>query len=199
MKMAWILLLTMTVGGSLSRGQSSDGRSAVELAFSQLKDEGTANQAANRLQTMAKSNPNVQAYLSTNLPPVIEEHTRGNVWLNAVRLAGDLKIVSAVDALVAALGENNKGGPLTFAEEDRLDNDPPAKALAEIGDPAVPAVAHALESPDKSIRWRAARALGNVKSPSARTALMDHLANEPDARLRAFIQDAIDRSAHAGR
>lgn len=194
MKMAWLLLLTVLLVKVSPVNQSADSHSAVEVAFSQLQDEKTAKQAADHLQTMAKSNPNVRAYLSSNLPTVIKKHHRGTVWLNAVRLAGNLKIVSAVDTLVASLGENNVGGTFTFAEERRLDNDPPAKALAEIGAPSVPAVKRALIKPDSETRWRAARVLANINSQSARAALADHLQNEPDAHLRAFIRSVIDRS-----
>ncbi len=140
---------------------------------------------------MAKSDASVLDYLSANLPMLIEKRAVGPVWLNSVRLAGDLKIVSAVDALVAALGQNNKGGTLTFAEEFRLDTDPPGKALAEIGDPAVPAVARALESPRKDIRWRATLVLVNINSPLSRDALRSHLTVETDGALRTVILGAI--------
>lgn len=199
MKIVWILPLTLLSCGLPSLSQTAGDRSAVELAFSHLQNEGTAERAAKRLQAMAKSDPAVREYLSANLPAVVESHTRGTVWLNAVRLAGDLKIVSAVDTLVASLGENNVGGTLTFAEERRLDNDPPGKALAEIGDPSVPAVTGALKRPDKETRWRAARVLANINSQSARAALADHLQNEPDAHLRAFIRSVIDQSGAQNR
>jgi len=194
MKMAWILFLTLLSCGLPSLSQATGDRSAIKLTFLRLQNEGTAERAAKHLQAMAKSDPAVRAYLSSNLPAVIEEHHRGTVWLNAVRLAGNLKIVSAVDTLVASLGENNVGGTFTFAEERRLDNDPPAKALAEIGDPSVPAVKRALIKPESETRWRAARVLANINSQSARAALADHLQNEPDAHLRAFIRSVIGRS-----
>jgi HEAT repeat protein len=139
---------------------------------------------------MAKTDPSVKEYLSANLPKLIEKRQAG--WLNAVRLAGDLRIVSAVDELVVELGQNTTGGPITFWEEFHLDDDPPGKALAEIGDPAIPAAARALESDRKEVRWRAALVLMNMNSPSAREILRHHLKNEPDPHLRAVIQHEVD-------
>jgi len=83
-------------------------------------------------------------------------------------------------------------GVVTLGRERRLENDPAAKALVEIGDPAVPAVARALESSRKDVRWRATLVLINMNSAVARQILRKHLNNEPDANLRTVIQGDID-------
>lgn len=198
MKTAWILSLALLDCWIFASAPTSGDSSAVQLAFTRLQVETTSDGAANHLRAMARSDPSVRDYLSANLPTVIEGQAFGTVWLNAIRLAGDLKIVSAVDALVSALGKNNIGGTVTFAEERHLHNDPPGKALVQIGAPAIPAVTSALSSNNRETRWRAARVLININSPSARAALADHLQDEPDAQLRSFIQSAIGRQVRRG-
>jgi hypothetical protein len=188
-----LLLLALFNSGTSSPGQTLKHQSEIQPTFSRLQNETTTEQAATQLRAMAKTDSSVKEYLSVNLPRVIEKQQAGAIWLNAVQLAGDLKIVSAVDELVVELGENDTvGGPITFAEEHRLDDDPPGKALAEIGDPAIAAVARALESDRKEVRWRAALVLMNINSPSAREILRRHLTNEPDPHVRASIQHGID-------
>jgi hypothetical protein len=54
-----------------------------------------------------------------------------------VRLAGELKIREAVPALTVQLkNANTKGGAVTMTREVTLEDDPPGKALAQIGESA---------------------------------------------------------------
>jgi hypothetical protein len=66
------------------------------------------------------------------------------VWNNAVRLSGELKVTAAAPALAKWIGLNT-GGSVTFAGTERLENNAPGKALAQIGNPAVPALIRVLE------------------------------------------------------
>src|ERR1700739_1704824 len=116
----------------------------------------------------------------------------GNHRLNAVRLAGQLKLETAIPALIQSLlGRNqvpvwayDKPGPVgasTFSRNARLENDIVARALADIGDPAVPAVAYVLANGDtRVLRVRAAWILININTPAARKAMSDALESARD-------------------
>jgi hypothetical protein len=189
---ACLVFLVLLGWGGLSRAQTTELQSDPQQLLSQLQDAKTSEQAATRLRALAKEDTTVQKYVSEHLPKVIERHSVGLVWLNAVRLAGDLKIVSAVDVLVAALSQDNRQGVLSFAEEQRLDDDPPGKALVEIGDPAIPELARVLQSGGRNVRWRATLVLVNNNSPRARQVLREHLESESDPDLKAVMQKAVE-------
>jgi hypothetical protein len=76
------------------------------------------------------------------LPGMIDKPKSDEIWLNAVRLAGRLKASEAVPSLQRAFSRRQLGRPAntTLGAEMQLDDDVVAKALAEIGEPSVPAV-----------------------------------------------------------
>lgn len=59
------------------------------------------------------------------------------------------------------------------------------------GDSAVPELTHALASPDTQLRTAAARALGRVATPGARSALRARLDVETDAAVRSTMSTAL--------
>lgn len=192
MRLLVVMLFALVSNGLRLAGQDVLSQTQLRHLVEQLQNDTTSDQAAIQLQALAKTNSAVKPFLYAQLPEILERYPRGSVWLNAVRLAGSLKVVSAVPNLVAELSLPTKTGVISFTGERRLDDDPPGKALAEIGEPATQLVAKALESNDKAVRWRAALVLMNINSPDARQALRRHLQKEPDPNLRAVIQDAID-------
>jgi hypothetical protein len=113
-------------------------------------------------------------------------------WCNAVRVAGDLKIAEATRALAKWIGLNT-GGTVTLAEETRLELNPAAKALAQIGEPAIPALGGVLERGNLAERQVAIYALKLISSPHAKSVLRQHLGREVDPTLRDFIEKALVR------
>jgi len=112
-----------------------------------------------------------------------------------MKLAGAFRTSEAIPALVKWIGTPaSESGEGTLAERVRLEPFPAAKTLAQIGEPAVPALANALEKGNARERPVAFRALVLVGSPSAIRALRDHLNREPDQSLKLEIQKALESS-----
>jgi HEAT repeat protein len=112
--------------------------------------------------------------------------------LNAVHLTGDLKIVEAVPVLAELLRDPlTKGGATNFGMALRLGDDPPGRALADIGEPATEAVGALLVDQDRFKRWRAALVLGNINSAHADQLLELRLSHEDDPAVRAQIQSLL--------
>ncbi|MGH9864945.1 MAG: HEAT repeat domain-containing protein, partial [Candidatus Acidiferrales bacterium] len=145
------------------------------------------------LLKLGKTDPAVRKYLATHLPPMIRNDPKYSPepWTNAVRLTGELKIVETAPALAKWISLDNFGGT-TGAEFMRLDSDPTGKALAEIGDPAIPTLIKVVEKGNTRERGDAYRCLNLIGSPAAKSALAKHVKDEPDVPLRNFVQRLLD-------
>jgi len=124
--------------------------------------------------------------------------TTDSIWVNAVRLAGQLKVVNAIPALKQALsrgpirgGYDYEGSAISFAEFAQLRYDIVGRALADIGDPSVPTVADVLSRGDTPAKKRAFFILSNINSPAALQAMRNHLSNETDPDIRRLIQNEL--------
>jgi hypothetical protein len=163
--------------------------------FEQLRTEETTDQAAEQLLKLGSSNSDARGYLASRLPAVIsaepKDHPRS--WVNEVRMAGAFRVTEAIPALAKWVGLV-VGSPAgsTLAERVRLDGFPAGKALAQIGEPAVPALAQILAKGNPRERWVAYRALTLISSNSARTALRDHLDREPDPNRKLEMEKALE-------
>jgi HEAT repeat protein len=154
-----------------------------------LESPQTTNDAAEQLMKLGKSDPKVREYLAIHLPQMIEKDS-GGPWMNAVHLSGALKIAEATPALAKWLTVDNVG-EITTAGFIKLENNPAGKALAEIGDPAIPTLIGVLVHGSLRERRYALYALNLIGSPRAKKTLRTHLKREPDESLRHFIQEAL--------
>ena len=108
--------------------------------------------------------------------------------MNAVLLAGDLRLTTSVPSLVRALGRGKIGsGIVTAVSEIQLTNDAVGRSLAHIGDPAIPALAKLLENQNTRTRRRAAIILLNMQSPVSRKVVHSYLGSETDEFL-AYVK-----------
>jgi hypothetical protein len=177
----------------------------IGALYDQLLQPSETNSAAQQIHDLAAKDATARDYLAHKLPTMISANAKGDwqsvnlMWLNAVRLAGQLRLETAIPALLQSLlGRNqvpvwayDKPGPVgasTFSRDARLENDIVARALADIGDPAVPAVAYVLANGDTRIlRLRAAWVLINIDTPAARKAMSDVLKVETDPGIRQLL------------
>ncbi len=165
--------------------QTSD----IQTLFAQLNQPSSTDRAARKILEVASKNPEARNYVADRLPEMIQKLATDERWKNAVRLAGQLKAVETVPSLANAMRRGPIGPPAqTFTEEERLVDDIVGQALAQIGDPAVPALAEFLKLDKLELRRRAARILVHINSPRSRTVLSDHLPEENDARLKTWIR-----------
>lgn len=166
---------------------------SVPGLFKQLQSEETTDQATAQFLKRGPSDTDAKNYLAKRLPAIISEEPKSHyVWLNSVRLAGAFRITEAIPPLtkwINAATEDTGGTP---AENNRLDPFPCAKALVQIGDPAVPALTETLEKGDSHHRWFAYRALFLIGSARAISALRDHLSHESDRTFKLEIQKALE-------
>jgi hypothetical protein len=178
----------------------------IAALYDRLIQPSETNAAAPEILEMAKNDSTARDFLAGKLPSLIvdrlpprDARNGSPVWLNAVRLAGQLKIVEAVPALTQALSRPEMCGgydikydctSMTFGTAARLDLDIVGRALADIGDPSVPVLADILSKGDFAERRRAIWILANIDSP-AQKAMRDHLPSESDARLKGLIQNLM--------
>ncbi len=162
-----------------------------QRTLEKVLDENTTDQAAAAMMSAAETNKEVRRYLGEDLPAVILKR-RGEVWINAMQLAGNLKISGTVYALTELLKRGDtKIGPISMGIVYRLDDDPAGKALAKIGEPAVDAVAAILNTSPVNTRWRAAIILGNMNSAKGDQVLQAHLRNESDPGIAKYIEGEL--------
>ena len=128
------------------------------------------------------------------LPEMINKPDINEIWLNAVRLAGKLKVLETVPSLQKAFLRGQLGRPVatTMGAEGLLNDDVVAKALSEIGDPTLPAVSGFLKSAAPKMRRRAVLILMNIDSSASRSLLLEHLPSETDPRIRGLIKQWQD-------
>jgi HEAT repeat protein len=182
----------LPLAGWASAGQE---RTSVSKLFEKLQSETTTNQALEELLRIDPSDASACRYLSAHLPALISQLPQGNpqVWLNAIKVAGAFRIKEAIPALVKWIGvpASDLGG-LSLSERAGLEPFSAGKALAQIGEPAVPALVNVLQKGTTRERIVASRALIKIHSPVAITALRDRLSHEQDQNLKLDIQRAVD-------
>lgn len=145
-----------------------------------------------------RRDPAARQYVVQELPDMISK-SETDVWLRTVSLAGKLKAVEAVPALLEAMSRRAFPAEtyITFGGIMRLDNDIVAKALSRIGNPAIPGVENLMRSPDETTRGRAIRILRNIDSPAARKALRGRLPQESNPDLKELIRDGLHPNPRA--
>lgn len=160
----------------------------------ELQSAESTERATEQILGLAKSDPSVRLYLAKHLQSIIERNPYDSFksWKNAVRLAGELKLAEAAPALtkwiaVADNGDDKEGTPLRSA----LETNPAARALSQIGDPAVSALKQTLVSSKWQDRRIAIIVCRTIGSTNAEHALQDRLKVETDPDLRNLIQQAL--------
>jgi hypothetical protein len=94
-----------------------------------------------------------------------------------------------VPILTELLRKDNKGIATSFGAAATLYDDPVAKALSEIGEPATDSVAGLFADGDAPTRRRAAIVLSNIGTPNAREALLRQIDREPDPDLENIDEE----------
>ena len=181
------------IGVSSVWGLSTQAQSSQDLVR-QLESPASTTAASRKLFKIAGSDHDLRLQLGTALPTIIEPGPTPNsrqVWLNAVRLAGGLKIAEAAPALTKWIGLSKTNVAYSMGQDENLYFSETGRALVEIGEPAVPALREGLENSNPGVRTRASYALFLINSPDAKNALREHLAHEPDSSLAGYIKKRL--------
>jgi hypothetical protein len=204
--MAIVAGITLWSGPWVSCARAQDQAAASELV-QKLQSDKTTDGARRQLLQLGKTDPDVRRYLIAHLPPMIEMSPKSCPpsdvadvvnrwhtcpWYNAVELAGQLRIQEAVLSLVPWIGWRTPAPLLPSGGAEFLFH-PAARALAEIGDPAVPAVQSAVDHGNPLEHYYALRILGIIHTPKAKAALREDLPREGDPNVRAMVKKSIER------
>jgi HEAT repeat protein len=165
----------------------------IRSLMAQLSDiRTTSRDVGAQVLEVARNDSDARDYVVHSLPGMIQAAT-DEVWLNAVWLAGQMKATEAVPSLMQAMSRRSFPAEtfITGGGVMRLDHDIVAKALSQIGDPAIPSVSNLLKSAEAGTRGRAILILRNMNSPAARNVLRDHLSGETDQSLKEWIKEAL--------
>jgi hypothetical protein len=168
-----------------------------------LQSAKTTDDARTQLLQLGRSDRGVRQFLAVRLPPLIDlgpkscppsdiEDLKARwhacPWYNAVELSGKLRIAEAASALGPWIRWRAEG-PYLPTLEAQLVFHPAAKALAEIGDPAIPAVQQALSNPKD--HYVAVRVLCIIHTPKAKSVLRDDLPHETDRDQQTMIKNCL--------
>jgi len=159
----------------------------------QLGSPETSARAAESLIRLGSSDQTARAYISVRIPALIYSDPDINFseWSNAVRIAGELKIAQASKALGTWVGDRRLWPPETeLSDGYTLRNDPAAKALSQIGNPAIPTLVVVLNGNVRA-RRSAVRALEIIGTARAIAALRKHEPLEKDDDLKSYIDDVL--------
>jgi HEAT repeat protein len=164
----------------------------IRFLMQQLDTPSAEKDTFEKIVKLAKKDPRAREYVVQKLPEMIRG-PQSDLWLDALRLAGTLKVEEAIPALQEAMSRPPFPAEpyLTFAGIWRLDGDIVAKTLSQIGEPAIPAATTLLKSEDAAMRGRALLILRNIGSPAARRVLVDQLPRETDRENQEIIEDTL--------
>ena len=191
------IIALAVLGSFLAVGFGAQRQLPAADLVRKLQVESSTDDAAKQLVQLAKTDRGARDYLVAHLPAIVERNPYENPrpWTNAVKLAGELKITEAVPALAKWIGiDDMESNALTMAEIMRLELNPAAKALAQIGDPAVPAVSQVLEGGNRKEKRYAVYVLVQIHSPAATQALAEDADHESDLPLKRLIDRIVARN-----
>jgi|SRR5215472_3416932 len=190
----YLIVIAVMAANHAPMPASQQAEEPVATVFRRLQSSTDTHEVTEQLLKRGRSDSKVREYIARHLPPMIEkgpaEKDHLGSWIELVRLAGELKIAEAAPALTTWLTIDNIG-EITTGGFIRLENNPAGKALAEIGDPAVPVVARVFDRGTLRERRYAVYVLNLINSPSAKATLQERLSREPDKDLREFIRKSL--------
>jgi len=199
-----LLALTAVLSYSLGSGihpLAAQAQPTVSALFQQLQSNQTSSQAEAQLLQLGNSDVGAKRYLARHLPALIGKGPKGSpqvpypqqLWLDEVRLAGELRMVEAAPALAKWISVRTGGGLITQFREESLQDSPAGTALVQIGDPAIPTLQDLLAHGNRDERVEAARALDDIGSPKATATLRQYAATGQDRDLADFIKRVMLR------
>jgi hypothetical protein len=152
-----------------------------------LTNPATTDAERTELISRAATDPQLRSSLGRMLPSMLSAEKNITVMESEAKLAGALKLETTIPALVSLLARQIPMSGGMYASAQLLD-DPVARALYDIGKPAIPALAEALKSPSRLQRTRAMQVLVLTDSDESQAILQAHVPVEPDESLRRYLR-----------
>jgi len=188
------------LGGPRVRCVAAQSHPSPSELVKELESDQNTDNARDELLKLGKSDPGIRQYLTVQLPPLIEIGPKMatcpgypcQVWRNAVQLAGYLKIGEAAPALARWITiKDVNPWPGVQPYGNKLEINPAAIALSQMGDPAIPALQHVLDSGNPDERALAVRSLCTIHTPKAKAVIRNDLPRESDPSVQAMIKRTL--------
>jgi hypothetical protein len=166
----------------------------IRNLIAQLRDDRTTSpDVARQILVVVKKDASTRDYAVQRLPNLIDG-PGGDMWVNAVQLAGEMNAPEAIPSLQNAMSRPPfPAQPYVTLGLPPLQFDIVAKALSQMDDRALPSVVGLLKSGDELMRNRRVAILMSLNTPASRKALQDWLPHETATSVRVFIQTAPHR------
>jgi len=183
-------------------GTMAQNHPSPSKLIQQLRSERTTDAAREELLQLGKSDPAVRKSLTVSLPTLIEiGPTMANcpeypcrVWKNAVEVAAGLQIGEAAPAIARWITVKDiNPHPGIHPYGNKLEMNPAAIALSQIGDPAISALQHVLDHGSSDEHALAVRSLCTIDTPKAKAVLRDDLPRESDPSVQAMIKRVLEQ------
>ena len=187
------LALTLFAFGAIVTNAFAQSAPDMQSMVVRLNQTKTTDAAARQILDVASRDSGAREYVVQRLSQMIDRPKSDEIWMNAVRLAGQLRSVESIPSLRTALSRGPLGGALAYSmtREIQLDDDVVGKALAQIGDPAIPSVTDLLASDDPKARRRAVLILRNMGTKKARKVLEERRPHENDEGIKSLIESGL--------
>jgi hypothetical protein len=171
------------------------GPTEARKLYDELTTSETTDCALGKILVASERDADMRNYIVTRLQDIIAGQNTGEVWRNALRLAGHLPAPETLPTLMGAFSQvpvNHSIFALVGREEALLD-DPVGKALSQIRDPAVGPISKLLASSDRDIRRRVVLILINIDSASSTKVLREHRDRETDTGIKTLIERRVPK------
>lgn len=206
MRISCRMIATMVVVGWWScLNATAQNHLAPSELVQKLRSDKTTDEARKQLELLANSDPVAKQYLAAQLPPMIQlgpkscpqsdivdldARWHACPWYNAVELSGKLRIAETATALAPWISWREEG-PLLPTLEAQLVFHPAAKALAAMGDPAIPILQQVLSSGNPKDHSVAVRVLCIIHTERAKAVLREDLPRETDPAVKTMIKNVL--------
>lgn len=180
-------LACATLLSSIPLVAERDQAQKLYALVSDLKDPQASDRAASELEKLTKSDPSLKKSLASEIKPIIAKGPKGGrPWINAVNLAGVLKLTDLAPDIAAFVDRTGMYfiGPLR-------DQYPAGAALVEMGDPAIPALDHVARTGSTAQRDMAPMFIRWIGTPAARHTLEALLKMETDPKRKERIENLL--------
>jgi hypothetical protein len=181
-------------GPRITRADNASARKLRALV-SELSDPKSSDKAVPKIERLVNSEPQLRSALANGIRPII--HTGDSTsrpWKNAMRLAGDLKMVDLAQDIANVV--DRRGSPF-FGIQSIFEEEPAGAALVKMGDPAIPALVQVAENGSRPQRFAAPLFIVWIRTPKAHQALESLLSETEDPEVKKRIETLLQHFGQA--
>jgi HEAT repeat protein len=184
-----ILLVCFAIFGPRIAGADEASARRLRALVSRLSDPKSSDKAVPEIERLVNSEPQFRSALANGIRPIIYTgHSGSRPWKNAMRLAGDLKMVDLAQDIANFV---DRPGSVFSGIESVSEEEPAGTALVKMGDRAIPALVHVAENGSRPQRGAAPMFIGWIGTPKAHQALESLLSETKDPEVKKVIEAVL--------